>query len=148
MDECLSPMKSVETTSSSVYPKIPFRDPLAASWIAWQISSYLAYEINYFKFLQTVNLCLTRTGLLNRAVRSTTETFGVGTRKAIPVNFPFKSGITFPTYNRDLIQKECHFISILDWNNFSYGFCGTCWWWNNILSSSAPTSPILFIKKS
>jgi hypothetical protein len=35
--------------------------------------------------------------LFNRAVRSTTETFGVGTRKAIPVNLPFKSGITFPT---------------------------------------------------
>ncbi len=39
----------------------------------------------------------THTPLLNRAVRSTTETLGVGTRKAIPVNFPFKSGITFPT---------------------------------------------------
>merc|ERR1712012_1203052 len=30
-------------------------------------------------------------------VRSTTETSGVGTRKAIPVNFPFSSGITLPT---------------------------------------------------
>merc|ERR1719313_928937 len=32
-----------------------------------------------------------------RAVRSTTETSGVGTRKAIPVSFPFNSGITLPT---------------------------------------------------
>merc|ERR1719453_1610957 len=30
-------------------------------------------------------------------VKSTTDTSGVGTRKAIPVNFPFSSGITFPT---------------------------------------------------
>ena len=28
-------------------------------------------------------------------VKSTTETFGVGTRKAIPVIFPLSSGITF-----------------------------------------------------
>merc|ERR1719199_2120796 len=32
-----------------------------------------------------------------RAVRSTTDTSGVGTRKAIPVSLPFNSGITFPT---------------------------------------------------
>merc|ERR1719392_514798 len=32
-----------------------------------------------------------------RAVRSTTDTSGVGTRKAIPVSFPFNSGITLPT---------------------------------------------------
>merc|ERR1711904_578948 len=32
-----------------------------------------------------------------RAVRSTTETSGVGTRKAIPVSLPFNSGITLPT---------------------------------------------------
>merc|ERR1719422_1301623 len=30
-------------------------------------------------------------------VRSTTDTSGVGTRKAIPVNLPLRSGITFPT---------------------------------------------------
>jgi 20S proteasome alpha/beta subunit len=49
-------------------------------------------------------------------VRSTTETFGVGTRKAIPVNFPFKSGITFPTllntnqifYLRKRTKKKKH----------------------------------------
>merc|ERR1719301_462604 len=32
-----------------------------------------------------------------RAVRSTTETSGVGTRKAMPVSLPFKDGITLPT---------------------------------------------------
>merc|ERR1719502_1397416 len=32
-----------------------------------------------------------------RQVRSTTDTSGVGTRKAIPVSLPFNSGITFPT---------------------------------------------------
>lgn len=30
-------------------------------------------------------------------VRSTTETFATGTRKAIPVSFPFRAGMTFPT---------------------------------------------------
>ena len=33
----------------------------------------------------------------SRQVKSTTETFGVGTRKAIPVSFPLSSGRTFPT---------------------------------------------------
>eukprot|EP00122_Pirum_gemmata_P000197 Pgem_evm1s169 len=36
-------------------------------------------------------------GLAKLQVKSTTETLGVGTRKAIPVNFPFNSGITLPT---------------------------------------------------
>ena len=42
MDEFVSPMKSADTTSSSVYPKMPFNGPLAASLITAQISSYLA----------------------------------------------------------------------------------------------------------
>lgn len=37
------------------------------------------------------------TGFSNRHVKSTTETSGVGTRKAIPVNFPFKAGMTLAT---------------------------------------------------
>merc|ERR550514_2200640 len=32
-----------------------------------------------------------------RTVKSTTDTSAVGTRKAIPVNLPFNSGITLPT---------------------------------------------------
>jgi hypothetical protein len=35
--------------------------------------------------------------LARRTVKSTTDTSGVGTRKAIPVSFPFKAGMTFPT---------------------------------------------------
>lgn len=36
-------------------------------------------------------------GFSNLTVRSTTETSTVGTRKAIPVSFPFKAGSTLPT---------------------------------------------------
>uniref|UniRef100_A0A5F8H9Y9 Uncharacterized protein n=1 Tax=Monodelphis domestica TaxID=13616 RepID=A0A5F8H9Y9_MONDO len=36
-------------------------------------------------------------GFSRRQVRSTTDTSGIGTRKAIPVSFPFRSGITLPT---------------------------------------------------
>lgn len=35
--------------------------------------------------------------LLSLTVKSTTDTFMVGTLKDIPVNFPFNSGITNPT---------------------------------------------------
>merc|ERR1719378_1846809 len=35
--------------------------------------------------------------LPRRAVRSTTDTSGVGTRKAMPVSFPLSAGITLPT---------------------------------------------------
>jgi len=38
-----------------------------------------------------------RTYFLITIVRSTTETSGVGTLKAMPVNFPLRLGITFPT---------------------------------------------------
>ena len=44
--------------------------------IASQIASYVA-------------------SLASRTVKSTTDTSGVGTLNAIPVSFPFKSGITF-----------------------------------------------------
>merc|ERR1719238_1594429 len=43
-----------------------------------QISSYLA-------------------GLASLQVRSTTDTSGVGTRKAMPVSLPFRAGMTLPT---------------------------------------------------
>merc|ERR1719421_2821806 len=77
-DEVFSPTKSVETTSSSTYPRIPFMGPSASALIVATISSIEA-------------------PFSRRAVRSTTETSGVGTRKAIPVSLPFNSGITFPT---------------------------------------------------
>ena len=49
------------------------------------------------------------TPLLKRAVKSTTETLAVGTRKAIPVSFPSKSGITLPTWLKkmnEILLKE------------------------------------------
>ena len=72
----------------------------------WAISSLFNCSTDFFilslnKNVQLINWIskqtIELTPLLNRAVRSTTDTFGVGTRKAIPVNFPFKSGITLPT---------------------------------------------------
>src|SRR6516164_7414618 len=73
-----SPIKSDETTSSSVYPMMPFMGPSEAAFIVALISSYVA-------------------DLANRHVKSTTETFVTGTRNAIPVNLPLRSGITLPT---------------------------------------------------
>ena len=57
---------------------MPFNSPSEASFIAAQISSYLA-------------------GFAKLTVKSTTETSKVGTRIDIPVNLPFKEGITLPT---------------------------------------------------
>src|SRR5215471_6354238 len=73
-----SPIKSDETTSSSVYPMMPFMGPSEAAFRVALISSYLA-------------------DLANRHVKSTTDTFTVGTRNDIPVNLPLSSGITLPT---------------------------------------------------
>src|SRR5215475_13687893 len=73
-----SPMMSDETTSSSVYPIMPFIGPSEAALNVALISSYLA-------------------DLANLHVKSTTETFTVGTRNAIPVNLPLRSGMTLPT---------------------------------------------------
>uniref|UniRef100_A0A0E9XPE2 Uncharacterized protein n=1 Tax=Anguilla anguilla TaxID=7936 RepID=A0A0E9XPE2_ANGAN len=78
MEEWVSPLKSVDTTWCSVYPRMPFMGPSAASLITFLMSSYLA-------------------GFSRRTVRSTTDTLGVGTRKAIPVSLPLSSGMTFPT---------------------------------------------------
>src|SRR5215471_9505084 len=69
-----SPIKSDETTSSSVYPMMPFIGPSEAAFRVALISSYLA-------------------GLANRQVKSTTETLAVGTRNAIPVHLPLSSGL-------------------------------------------------------
>merc|ERR1719421_577725 len=52
--------------------------PSAASFTAATISSYFA-------------------PFSSRTVKSTTETSGVGTRKAMPVNFPFNAGKHLPT---------------------------------------------------
>lgn len=68
-------MKSDDTSYSSVYPNIPFKDPFDASNIFSQIFSYV---VEFF----------------NLAVRSTTETSPIGTLNAIPDTFPVNSGIT------------------------------------------------------
>merc|ERR1719510_2505362 len=78
MEEDLQLTKSVETTSSSVQSSTPAMSPAAASFTAATMSSYLA-------------------PFSKRQVKSTTDTSGVGTRKAMPVSFPFTAGITLPT---------------------------------------------------
>merc|ERR1712121_255012 len=78
MEERTSLLKSVDTTWSSVYSRNPFIGPLAASFTLALISSILA-------------------GFSRRTVRSTPETSGVGTRKAIPVSLPLSAGMTLPT---------------------------------------------------
>merc|ERR1711963_26529 len=65
IEDDLHVTKSVDTTSSSVQSRTPFMSPAAYSLTAATISSYLA-------------------GFSRRQVKSTTETSGVGTRKAMP----------------------------------------------------------------
>eukprot|EP01033_Poteriospumella_lacustris_P005328 gene5327-gene5939 len=57
---------------------MPFMSPFARRLISSQISSYVV-------------------SVAKRAVTSTTDTSGVGTRKAIPVILPFSDGITAAT---------------------------------------------------
>src|SRR2546426_577613 len=78
IDECALPLKSMETSSSSVASRMPRSLPAAASRNASLI-------------------CCTLAGLASSAVRSTTETFGVGTRMAIPSSLPLRCGSTRPT---------------------------------------------------
>jgi hypothetical protein len=75
IDERESPRKSVETSGSSDTPRMPSRGPAAASRNAALISSTLVDR-------RTV------------AVKSTTLTVGVGTRRLKPSNLPLRSGIT------------------------------------------------------
>merc|ERR1719473_2526206 len=78
IDEFLLCTKSVDTTASSVKPRLPAIGPVDAALSAAMISSYDA-------------------PLLSVHVRSTTETSGVGTRNAMPVSLPLSSGSTLPT---------------------------------------------------
>merc|ERR1719407_180044 len=78
IEENLLPMKSVLTTSSSVQLKTPFIEPSDSALMAATISSIVA-------------------SFSNLHVRSTTETSGVGTRKAMPVSLPLSEGMTLPT---------------------------------------------------
>src|SRR5882672_4604272 len=78
IEEWAFPLKSAETSSSSVASRIPRSGPAAASRKASLIRWTVA-------------------GLTSSAVRSTTETFGVGTRMAMPSSLPLRWGSTRPT---------------------------------------------------
>src|SRR5438477_644661 len=78
IDECGLPLKSLDTSSSSVASRMPFIDPAAASRKASLI-------------------CCTDAGFASSAVRSTTDTLIVGTRIAMPSSLPFRCGSTRPT---------------------------------------------------
>merc|ERR1711915_404901 len=78
IEERVSPLKSVDNTWCSVYARTPFMGPSAAALTTFLMSSYLA-------------------GFSRRTVRSTTDTSGVGTLKAMPVSLPLSSGMTLPT---------------------------------------------------
>ena len=72
------PLKSIETSGSSDNWRMPASRPLAAAPKAALTSSALAF-------------------LSTSATRSTTDTFGVGTRIAMPSRRPCSSGSTWPT---------------------------------------------------
>ena len=71
-------LKSLDTRGSSVKPRIFFSSPFADSFIMLLISST---EVD----LEALNL------------KSTTDTFWVGTLTETPSNYPFNSGKTNPT---------------------------------------------------
>ena len=107
-----------ETTISWVYPRMPLSFPSEAFLIAALISSIEA-------------------GLPSLQVKSTTETLGVGTRKAIPwKNFKFLNKFKMGHYH-ELTGK----FSIEFGNNFSDSFCGSSRGGNDILGSATSVSP-------
>src|SRR5713226_9828092 len=71
------PLKSIDTSSSSEYARMPLSGPEAASLNAALTSLLVVF-------------------LLRIATRSTTETLGVGTRIAKPSSLPLRSGSTSP----------------------------------------------------
>ena len=75
MELRLSPLKSIETSGSSDTPRMPLSGPAAAVRKASLSAS-------------------TDVGRLTVAVKSTTLTVGVGTRRLKPSNLPFRSGMT------------------------------------------------------
>ena len=61
-----------------MYPRIPFN---SSSLAFLNVSLICSYDVSFSRI----------------TVKSTTETLAVGILNAIPVNFPFNSGITLPT---------------------------------------------------
>lgn len=91
-----------------------FNSPSEASFIAAQISSYLA-------------------GLAKLTVRSTTETSKVGTRIDIPVNLPFNSGMTLPTALAapvdeadDVARSSTATTPVFHWKTVNGFLCSCC----------------------
>src|SRR5205807_1367914 len=75
---CGLPLKSAETSSSSVASRMPRNEPAAAS----RNASFTACGV---------------VGLSSSATRSTTDTLAVGTRMAMPSSLPLSLGSTRPT---------------------------------------------------
>ena len=78
IDECGLPLKSADTSSSSVASRMPRSPPAAASRKA------------------SLTVCGVA-GFSSSATRSTTETLAVGTRMAMPSSLPLSFGSTRPT---------------------------------------------------
>src|ERR1700761_7261971 len=78
LDEAGLWLKSLDTSLSLTMSRMPFSGPLAAALIALLISS-------------------TEVALPAQNFRSTSDTFGVGTRTEMPSSLPFSSGSTRPT---------------------------------------------------
>src|SRR3984885_12539559 len=91
IDECGSWLKSVETLGASVKPKMPLSCCSAARLIAVLISS-----------LEVARLATN--------LKSITDTFGVGTRIAVPSSRPASSGSTSPTALAAPVEVLMHLI--------------------------------------
>ncbi|XP_055470149.1 phosphoglucomutase-like protein 5 [Psammomys obesus] len=61
-----------------------------------------------FYLFESANM-ISHPGFSSRHVRSTTDTLGVGTRKSMPVSFPFSSGMTLPTALAAPVDAETMF---------------------------------------
>uniref|UniRef100_A0A8C0SCV6 Uncharacterized protein n=1 Tax=Canis lupus familiaris TaxID=9615 RepID=A0A8C0SCV6_CANLF len=76
---------------------MPLRGPSNACFTTFLMSSYLA-------------------AFSRRQVRSTTDRLGVGTRKAMPVSFPFSSGMTLPTVLAAPVEAGMMFwVAVMAW---------------------------------
>uniref|UniRef100_A0A671WJS9 Uncharacterized protein n=1 Tax=Sparus aurata TaxID=8175 RepID=A0A671WJS9_SPAAU len=102
MEEWLSPLKSVETTCRRARERLTrkltgklFQDQ------GEETNAYLVLCVSqdalHGSFSCSLDDLLDVTGFSRRTVRSTTDTLGVGTRKAMPVNLLLSSGMTLPT---------------------------------------------------
>ena len=92
MLERSSPFRSLETSGSSVYPRMPRSGPAAASLKTPFTSSFV-------------------TSRPTCAVKSTTETVLTGTRKDMPVNRPLSSGMTRPIARAAPVSLGTMFIA-------------------------------------